>query len=41
MIDKFQDYLRLERNYSMRTVDEYGKDLRLRHHPRLDGEHDR
>ena len=28
MIDKFQDYLRLERNYSMRTVDEYGKDLR-------------
>ena len=28
MIDKFQDYLRLERNYSMRTVYEYGKDLR-------------
>lgn len=29
MIDKFLDYLRLERNYSVRTVDEYGKALRL------------
>lgn len=28
MIEQFLNYLRLERNYSLRTVDSYGKDLR-------------
>ena len=28
MIEQFLNYLRLERNYSQRTVDSYGKDLR-------------